>query len=88
MDSDLLAAGSLNGILSGKHYNRCKRIHVILAAAFHKLHLQSFLEVNSTLPEASPEKMVEVESCGDVIAVLEICFRLEMENMAQQQYIE
>ena len=30
-DSGALAPGSLNGILQGKHFNRCRRLHPILA---------------------------------------------------------
>ena len=83
LDSEVLAAGSLNGFLSGKHYNRCKRIHVLLAAAFQKLHFQYFLEMNGTLPVSvkakledlfqnpTPQKIEEIERCEDVIAVLE-----------------
>ena len=42
-DTGILAAGSLNGFLTGKHYNRCKRIHPMLACAFQKLHFRRFL---------------------------------------------
>lgn len=40
----MLAPGSLNGLITGKHFNRCKRIHHILALAFEILHFQAFLE--------------------------------------------
>ena len=43
-DSDVFAPGSLNGFLSGKHFNRCKRLHPILVLAFEILHFQSFME--------------------------------------------
>ena len=55
-ETEVLAAGSLHGFLTGKHYtryicencaflNRCNRLHTILAAVFHVLHFRSFLEV-------------------------------------------
>ena len=59
LDSAIIAAGSLNSFLSGKNYNRCKRIHLTIALALQKLHFQEFLEyenisifnsVNSYLP--------------------------------------
>lgn len=42
MESGVLAHGSLNGFLDCKHYNRCKRIHPMLLAAFRSLHFQRF----------------------------------------------
>lgn len=43
-ESSALAEGSLDAFLSGKHYNRCKRIHPIFAAALRKLHFEEFLK--------------------------------------------
>ena len=45
-ESGLLASGSMNGFLRGKHYNRCKRIHVIFAAALLVLKLREFITRN------------------------------------------
>ena len=42
-ESEVLATGSLNGFLTGKHFNRCKRLHPILALALEMLHFSSFL---------------------------------------------
>ena len=42
-DTDVLASGSMNGFLSGKHFNRCKRLHPLLALSFEVLHFQAFL---------------------------------------------
>ena len=42
-DTEVLAIGSLNGFLSGRHYNRCKRLHVLLATAFRVLHFRSYV---------------------------------------------
>jgi len=41
-DTEVVAPGSLNGFLSGKHYNRCKRLHVLLATAIQILHFRNF----------------------------------------------
>jgi len=43
-ETDVLAPGSLNGFITGKHFNRCKRLHPILALAFEILHFLVFLE--------------------------------------------
>ena len=43
-DTGVLAPGSLNGFLTGKHFNRCKRLHPLLALAFESLHFKAFLE--------------------------------------------
>ena len=43
-DSGALAPGSLNGILQGKHFNRCRRLHPILALTLEILHFQAFME--------------------------------------------
>ena len=45
-DSDVLAPGSLNDFLNGKHFNRCKRLHPMLALAFEILNFQSFKEAS------------------------------------------
>ena len=39
----VLAAGSTNGFIKGKNYNRCNRIHELLSKAFENLHFQSNL---------------------------------------------
>ena len=50
-ESDALAPGSLNGFLKGKHFNRCKRLHPILALAFEILHFLAFLETYESKDE-------------------------------------
>ncbi|KAK0160291.1 hypothetical protein PV328_007719 [Microctonus aethiopoides] len=34
--------GSANGIIDGKHFNRCKRIHPLLSGALQVLHFNQF----------------------------------------------
>ena len=43
-ETEVIATGSLNGLISGKHFNRCKRIHPLLALAFEILHFKAFLQ--------------------------------------------
>ena len=44
IETDVLATGSLNGFLIGKHFNRCKRLHPILGLALEILHFQVFID--------------------------------------------
>ena len=47
-ESGILAEGSLMGFINGKYYNRCVRIHEILALAMERKMYESFM---STLPK-------------------------------------
>ena len=51
LDVEVLASGSLNVFLSGKHYNRCKRLHPMLATAFQVLHFNGFLDTCGPIPD-------------------------------------
>ena len=42
IEQGVLAPGSLSGFLLGKHYNRCKRLHPLLALALQILHFKKF----------------------------------------------
>lgn len=44
IDSEILASGSINSFLSGKHFNRCRKIHPLLSLALQILHLEGFLQ--------------------------------------------
>ena len=44
IECGVIANGSLNGFLSGKHYNRCKRIHPLFAVVIEILNFKSFLK--------------------------------------------
>lgn len=48
VESGLLANGSVNGFLDGKHFNRCKRLHPLVALGLEILHFRSFLQKNNT----------------------------------------
>ena len=58
VEADVLGPGSVNGVMSGKHYNRCVHIHKLMYEVLQKLRFDSFLQsldeeeelaVNSTL---------------------------------------
>lgn len=47
VQSNLLASGSISGFIEGKHFNRCKRLHPLMAVGLEILHFNSFLEMNN-----------------------------------------
>jgi len=49
-DTEVLAHGPLNGVLSGKHRNRCKRLYVLLATAIQIMHFRKFLAEQNDVP--------------------------------------
>lgn len=44
VNAGLLANGSIIGFLTGTHFNRCKRIHPIVAASIEILHFRHYLK--------------------------------------------
>lgn len=52
-DIEILASGSVNGFVSGKHFNRCKRIHPMDALGLQILHFEKFLKQRETVLEDS-----------------------------------
>ena len=56
MESDLVALGSVTGVLTGKHYNQSVRSHKVIYEALMQLLFQSFIETQS------PEKQENILS--------------------------
>lgn len=46
VDSGIIADGSINGFLAGKHFNRCKRLHPLVALALRMILFRRFLHKN------------------------------------------
>lgn len=65
IDSGLIAEGSVKGLLTGTHFNRCKKIHSVAALSFKKLHFNAFLEKYAE--ETHTDKLEERE----IIDILE-----------------
>ncbi|GBP80748.1 hypothetical protein EVAR_89325_1 [Eumeta japonica] len=64
VESNLLANGSVNGFLDGKHFNRCKRLHPLVALGLEILHFESFLqEDNMTLTDDMIEEVKRLQNC-------------------------
>lgn len=51
-DTEVLASGSLNGFIPGRHFNRCKRLQPLMAAAIPVLHLRSFTARHGPIPDS------------------------------------
>ncbi|KAG8177889.1 hypothetical protein JTE90_001720 [Oedothorax gibbosus] len=62
VQSDLLASGSVNGFLEGKHFNRCKRLHPLVAVGLELLHFNSFLESKNVV--VTEEMVKEISQMG------------------------
>lgn len=43
-ECELIANGSVAGFIGGKNYNRCKRLHSLVALTLQQLHFEAFLE--------------------------------------------
>ena len=46
VDTKLIANGSVASFLHGKNFNRCKRLHPLMAVALQSLHFEEFLEIH------------------------------------------
>ncbi|GFW31674.1 hypothetical protein TNCV_4683461 [Trichonephila clavipes] len=64
VESSLLANGSVNGFLDGKHFNRCKRLHPLVALGLEVLNFKSFLQHdNTTLTDDMIEEVKRLQNC-------------------------
>ena len=48
VESETVAQGFLNGVFSGKHYNRCICAHKLVFEAMERLRFEAFLDTQST----------------------------------------
>lgn len=51
VDTELLASGSVNSFLDGKHFNRCKRLHPLMALGLEIMNFRSFLNKENRVIE-------------------------------------
>ncbi|GFS81880.1 uncharacterized protein TNCV_1544981 [Trichonephila clavipes] len=47
IESNIIASGSVNGIVEGKHFNRCKRLHPFMVLDLQMLHFDQFLKMDN-----------------------------------------
>ena len=64
IESEVCAAGSLRGVMEGRHYNRAVRIHKIVLEALLRIRLSSFQtwlqESNMTVDDASLCELIQL----------------------------
>jgi hypothetical protein len=54
VESELVAAGSINGVINGKHYNRAIRTHKVMFEALTRLLFDMYMQ---SLPAESQEQI-------------------------------
>lgn len=92
-DSGVLAPGSLNGFIQCKNYNRCKRLHPMLALAFETLLFRQFMKKNENVDlvvlelrmDVPPNKKEDVDRICDSAPFKELFeefekFKIEAES--------
>ncbi|GFU08199.1 uncharacterized protein TNCV_3766451 [Trichonephila clavipes] len=47
IESNIIASGSVNGLVEGKHFNRCIRLHPLMALVLKMLHFDHFLKMDN-----------------------------------------
>lgn len=69
VESGLLASGSVNGFLSGKHFNRCKRLHPLVAVGLETLLFEEFLKKENrtiTVPIIEVIKQLQLKTLSNL----------------------
>ena len=84
IESELVAAGSLNGVLTGHHYNRGLRAHKILYEALQQMRWQSFLTtLDSEHHAKANEAMRSLCSAGPSPAFKEVLQRDDVNKILE-----
>ena len=63
VEANVLASGSLNGFIDCKNFNRCRRLHPMLALALETLHFQEFCHTYEDLDTVIA--LVKTSSLGE-----------------------
>ncbi|CAH2096461.1 unnamed protein product [Euphydryas editha] len=72
VESELLASGSVNGFISGKHFNRCKRLHPIVSLGLQILHVEQFIiDCDIDLSDDVTEELLKFQSEKSLINTLD-----------------
>ena len=80
IESEIVAVGSVKGVLSGKHYNRCIHTHLAIFEAMERLRLDSFEKSLTTAEKAvlhsinsaystNSDKFTEISVGNDVASI-------------------
>eukprot|EP00794_Sanderia_malayensis_P000765 gene765-55_t len=81
IESEIVAAGSINGILPGKHYNRSVRSHKVVYEALLRLLFQRYLE---SLPNDHKEKVVAlIEKLAAEFPTAKYCLLVDSDDFGK-----
>lgn len=97
VDSEILASGSVNSFLTGKHFNRCKRLHPLVSLALQTLHFESFYnslnisqekqtEIMNYLTEFKNSKSIDVMITNDSISEIFIKYEEHCKKTLQGEH--
>ena len=79
--SGLCTSGSLNGVLSGSHYNQCWKIHEYFAEALERLMLLRFIaDYNCNINEVLSRRQIADAASGDAVSILKNNSTIEFEH--------
>jgi ribosomal protein S8E len=88
ISSGLLAPGSLKGVISGCHFNRCKNIHMTTALALKSLHFKEFLKFHFQNDDVGKLLLIESLENGCENEVIYTAELAEVLNAYNQYYDE
>ena len=57
----LCSPGSLNGVISGSHYNRCWTVHANFAEALERILFQRFLKIDSEIESIVDDDLQNID---------------------------
>ncbi|CAG9834603.1 unnamed protein product [Diabrotica balteata] len=64
VESEMIANGSVSSFIEGKHFNRCKRLHPMMALGLQIMHFRSFLtHKNIQISEDITEEIARLQNC-------------------------
>ena len=61
------STGSLNGVLSGSHYNRCWTVHSVIGEAVERLCLELFLKQGNAFPGPVQMRYEDLPTCLELL---------------------
>ncbi|GFY59169.1 uncharacterized protein TNIN_490501 [Trichonephila inaurata madagascariensis] len=59
IESNIIASGSVNGLVEGKHFNRCKHLHPLMALGLQMLHFDHFLKMDNIKYNFLKEQVID-----------------------------
>lgn len=83
VESDVIGPSSINGIVSGKHYNRCMTVHKVLYEALERMRFSAFLRSLDDIEEEHIRSFIE-RFRGNVLSSEQVCQSPVMELISER----